>query len=558
MLTNAHRRACRTITAAFWILVSVLGVTVPDTALSQLQQLQDTTQLLAALEPESAGDQKGKTQAGIVFGQDDQQLFVITVASADTARSHRPPHFRVYLRGLPEVALQGEVVAKIGALPTMAIVRIKKSGHHQALNGLCLKFSRLIEDSSVIERGMPVLAIGHVGAYRWIIPVQPDAVLVADEDEIVFQSHVVGDGHIGGALLDESGHILGLIHRQNGPLAFAIRIEKVVAQLSARSVATDLRPSRYSTQSPLLAASEAWDVEEITRLVEECYDVNAEDKDGSTPLDYAVGEGDESIAKLLLEHGADPNTVDNRCRIALSKAVDQDDVEMVQLLLSHGANPTWKDNCTGALREAVFNSNEKMLQLIIAAYPKEEGGYDRHAQRDYFLAVRRGWMEGVSAFLKSGIPVDLKNEYNGRSALHEAVEEGYSPIVYHLLDNGASVTIADKEGATALHAAASGSAAKHAEIMDRLIAAGADLNARDKWGGTPLHKALHFGEEVLAAKLFEACADPYVKDNEGQIPMELASEDDLRKLFTHMLENGEFDKNQTCAAHLRLTLDTPK
>jgi Ankyrin repeat. len=41
-------------------------------------------------------------------------------------------------------------------------------------------------------------------------------------------------------------------------------------------------------------------------------DVNARDKDGNTPLHYAVARCAFATASLLLKHGADPNAKNNQ------------------------------------------------------------------------------------------------------------------------------------------------------------------------------------------------------------------------------------------------------
>ena len=71
-------------------------------------------------------------------------------------------------------------------------------------------------------------------------------------------------------------------------------------------------------------------------------DVNAKDKDGWTPLHWAVREGYPEIAKLLIEHGADVNTMDYKGYTTLHLVLDNP--EIAKLLIEHGADVNATDN----------------------------------------------------------------------------------------------------------------------------------------------------------------------------------------------------------------------
>ena len=91
------------------------------------------------------------------------------------------------------------------------------------------------------------------------------------------------------------------------------------------------------------------------------------------------------------------------------------------------------------------------------------------------------------------------------AALIEAARRGDTGEVRRLLDEGASVTARDPEGATALVAAAYGN---HLEPARALVAAGADVNLPDGNGVTPLAHARQRGQEQIAGILREAGARP--------------------------------------------------
>ncbi|XP_068698924.1 GA-binding protein subunit beta-1-like [Montipora foliosa] len=59
-----------------------------------------------------------------------------------------------------------------------------------------------------------------------------------------------------------------------------------------------------------------------------------------TPLHLACGYGQESIVKLLLEHGADVNAIDRFQFTPLHKAERRNHHSIVKLLLDYKARPT--------------------------------------------------------------------------------------------------------------------------------------------------------------------------------------------------------------------------
>ena len=76
--------------------------------------------------------------------------------------------------------------------------------------------------------------------------------------------------------------------------------------------------------------------------------LNVQDKNGRTPLHYAVEMNQRRIAKLLLENGADPNIGDNDAgrsvgRTALHYAANDGHAEMADLIVTYGGDKKQKD-----------------------------------------------------------------------------------------------------------------------------------------------------------------------------------------------------------------------
>ncbi|KAK4883366.1 hypothetical protein RN001_006685 [Aquatica leii] len=71
----------------------------------------------------------------------------------------------------------------------------------------------------------------------------------------------------------------------------------------------------------------------------------------------------------------------------------------------------------------------------------------------------------------------------------------------------------------------------HLDITALLIKFSTVANATDKWGFTPLHEAAQKGKTQLCALLLARGSDPFLKKQEGQAPVDLASADDVRCLL---------------------------
>lgn len=94
----------------------------------------------------------------------------------------------------------------------------------------------------------------------------------------------------------------------------------------------------------IIACSELGDIEGVSQCVKMGQSVDAEDKDGKTPMLVAVDNGNVALARSLIAHHADVNrrsTVVNWT--PLSKAAYKNDTVMVKTLLDAGAKVSAPD-----------------------------------------------------------------------------------------------------------------------------------------------------------------------------------------------------------------------
>ena len=131
---------------------------------------------------------------------------------------------------------------------------------------------------------------------------------------------------------------------------------------------------------------------------------------------------------------------------------------------------------------------------------------------------------------RNSTPLHLAAGYNnmGKSCFVLAFTDLFPEIAETLIENGADVNAEDRGGLIPLHNAASYG---HVEIAQVLLKHGSHVNANDRWQFTPLHEAAQKGRTQLCALLLSHGADPYVKNQEGQTSIEVATQEDVRCLL---------------------------
>ena len=121
-------------------------------------------------------------------------------------------------------------------------------------------------------------------------------------------------------------------------------------------------------------------------------------------------------------------------------------------------------------------------------------------------------MDAVKRLLaKDGVDVNQARKEGpegwmaGATALYHASRNGHKDVVRFLLQAGANVNQANKNGSTPLNIASENG---HTEMVGLLLQAGADANQANKHGETPLNKAIENGRTEMVRFLLQAGADP--------------------------------------------------
>lgn len=175
----------------------------------------------------------------------------------------------------------------------------------------------------------------------------------------------------------------------------------------------------------------------------------------------AVARGDTNTVRAAVAAGSDLEVRDGQGRTPLLVAVTEDRVEVAEILVEAGADPNALDgrHDTPWLVTGVTGS-VPMAKVLLAVKP-DLTVTNRFGGVALIPASERGHVEYVRLVASSGIDVDHVNDL-GWTALLEAVVLGdggarHQDVVRALIDAGANVNLADKEGVTPLaHARAKG------------------------------------------------------------------------------------------------------
>uniref|UniRef100_A0ABD2WCZ9 Poly [ADP-ribose] polymerase n=1 Tax=Trichogramma kaykai TaxID=54128 RepID=A0ABD2WCZ9_9HYME len=304
-------------------------------------------------------------------------------------------------------------------------------------------------------------------------------------------------------------------------------------------------------EAQLLEASKSGDLTAVERILQaNPHAVNCRDLDGrhSTPLHFAAGYNRVPVVEYLLAHGADVHAKDKGGLVPLHNACSYGHYEVTELLVKHGASVNvadlWKFT---PLHEAAAKGKCEIVRLLLrhgadATKKNRDGATPLDLVREGDQDVA-DLLRGNSALLDAAKKGNLarvqrlvtQDNINCRDAqgrnstpLHLAAGYNNLEVAEFLLERGADVNAQDKGGLIPLHNASSYG---HLDIAALLIKYNTVVNATDKWGFTPLHEAAQKGRTQLCALLLAHGADPFLKNQEGQSPVDLANADDVRSLL---------------------------
>ena len=164
-------------------------------------------------------------------------------------------------------------------------------------------------------------------------------------------------------------------------------------------------------QADLADAAGKGDVASVERLLKSGADVNAQQADGATALQWAAYHGDSKLIERLLKAGAKPGLANHNGASPLWLAATRGDAAAIRALLKGGAD-----------------ANE--------ALPL--------GRRPLMLAARTGNVDAVRALLERGADVNATESERGTTALMQAADQGHADVLRELIKHGAKVDALSK------------------------------------------------------------------------------------------------------------------
>ena len=195
-----------------------------------------------------------------------------------------------------------------------------------------------------------------------------------------------------------------------------------------------------------------------------------------TDLHKAAAANDAARVETLLKAGARVDARDTSERTALLVATQADAVDAARLLIAAGADVNAKDNIEDS---------------------------------PYLYAAAEGRLEILRLTLAAGADLESVNRYGG-TGLIPASHHGHPAIVRELLKTRIDIDHVNRLGWTALLETIilSDGGPTHTEILTLLVDAGADVSLADRDGVTPLAHAEQRGYAAMARLLKAAGAKP--------------------------------------------------
>ena len=281
-------------------------------------------------------------------------------------------------------------------------------------------------------------------------------------------------GVAGVRLTDDDGHACHILAASNG------HTETVRYLVGLPEVDVDSRDSNNETA--LHCAARELHPEVVQVLIDAGADIDAENENGDSPLDYVVEQrasGALEVVKMLVRAGA--SVTEN---YGLSIAAFFGHTETVRYL--------------AGLPEVDVNSRDNNNDTAL-----------------HYAAQQESHAEAVRVLIDAGADMDTKDD-GGHSPLHFASRSGALEVVKMLVEAGAGVCLTDDDGLTCLILAASNG---HTETVRYLVGLPeVDVNHRNSNNETALHCATNKGHRDVVQVLIDAGADVDTDNNDGRSP----------------------------------------
>ena len=273
-------------------------------------------------------------------------------------------------------------------------------------------------------------------------------------------------------------------------------------------------------------------------LEKDVININEKDENGRILLQDLVVNGDNDMAKLLIEYGADINSTDKQHKNVIFDALAYGDENFILYLLSIEEpekielNNQDRDLNTVMHHKEIL-TNDKLAQLFI------EHGADptiKNAKGESFLCktalkgkkaaklIDVALAHGADINMRSGndntIFMEIMNAFAKLSPDEKERRQNLLDISKHIILKGADINSINKDKETTLFHAVR---VHDIELIAFLLGSGIDPNIKNKYGQTAFLETIYRGIKYLDVLILmiEYGADPLVTDHQDHTVFEL-------------------------------------
>ena len=285
---------------------------------------------------------------------------------------------------------------------------------------------------------------------------------------------------------------------------------------------------------------------------------NEKNKDGNTPLHFEASVGIEidKIRKLLTDNGADPKATNKNGETPLHVAAKEGKLHASTFLINIGAeleakNKNGETPLHVAAKEGALDlkillqggnlkAKKKGLLDVVTLLLKEGVNLEttnKDRETPLHVAVKEGFLDMVTLLVEKGADLEAKRGVWEETPLHVATEKGNLDAATFLINIGADLeAIGDIWNETPLSSAVREG---KLDMVTLLLEKGASLEAKGGiWEETPLSLAVREGKLDMVTLLLEKGADVNGKNKDGKTPLHVAVEKGLLGMVTLLLEKG--------------------
>jgi ankyrin repeat protein len=263
-----------------------------------------------------------------------------------------------------------------------------------------------------------------------------------------------------------------------------------------------------------------------------------EERSGEMNLPFAlavISDCTQAQLEALLKAGADINQLHPNFGTAISRSIHRrQDSSLVLFLLEAGADPNLSGSFGYPLLEAVIVQRVDLVELLLrfGARADIKNEFDGNTALHY--AALNNNAEIGELLIKAGADVNAVNA-DKETPLHYAANENSLALAELLLKAGAKTDVLDQNELTPLYYAVTQEESALAEL---LLKAGAKVNVQEKGRATYLHYAARVEDLILAEGLIKAGAQVNALDEDDSTPLHYAIRNEDRKMVKLLLEAG--------------------